>query len=189
MFRSFFAWAAARSMHPPEVQFSLPTTKATLPGSSRPVTRITERSSRMRFTGSSFTVSRASTRWSWAQRPRYIIGSMPLHPVARPCFGCASLIGRESGHRFLKSTRSSRCERQRPTSFTPRFIHARRVLDERASSRQALAGLLWSKQSYIFDVNAWLEGDDPSSPPSRRASVRESTLAAPQLAARHVGPR
>ena len=36
--------------------------------------------------------------------------------------------------------------------------------------RQALAGLLWSKQAYVFDVNRWLEGDDPSFPPpeSRR---------------------
>src|SRR5262249_44987779 len=42
--------------------------------------------------------------------------------------------------------------------------------DERRIQRQALAGLLWSKQSYIFDVNLWLEGDNPRCPPppSRR---------------------
>jgi mannosylglycerate hydrolase MGH1-like protein len=37
--------------------------------------------------------------------------------------------------------------------------------DEKRVQRQALAGLLWSKQSYLFDVNLWLEGDDPRWPP------------------------
>jgi hypothetical protein len=37
--------------------------------------------------------------------------------------------------------------------------------DERLVQRQAFAGLLWSKQSYLFDVDVWLEGDDPALPP------------------------
>ena len=37
--------------------------------------------------------------------------------------------------------------------------------DEKLVQRQAFAGLLWSKQSYLFDVNAWFEGDNPASPP------------------------
>lgn len=37
--------------------------------------------------------------------------------------------------------------------------------DERHVQRRALAGLLWSKQNYIFDVNAWLDGDNPACPP------------------------
>jgi len=37
--------------------------------------------------------------------------------------------------------------------------------DERRVQRQALAGMLWTKQIYIYDVNVWLEGDDPSLPP------------------------
>jgi hypothetical protein len=45
-------------------------------------------------------------------------------------------------------------------------IHPRGAsVDERRIQRQALAGLLWSKQSYLFDVNTWLKGDDLSSPP------------------------
>jgi hypothetical protein len=36
--------------------------------------------------------------------------------------------------------------------------------DERAIQRQALAGLLWSKQFYHYDVQAWL-GGDPGNPP------------------------
>ena len=39
--------------------------------------------------------------------------------------------------------------------------------DEKRVQRQALAGMLWSKQIYLFDVNVWLEGDNPSSPPPR----------------------
>jgi hypothetical protein len=37
--------------------------------------------------------------------------------------------------------------------------------DERRIQRQAFAGLLWSKQNYIFDVHIWLEGDNPHVPP------------------------
>jgi hypothetical protein len=37
--------------------------------------------------------------------------------------------------------------------------------DERRIQRQALAGLLWTKQAYFCDVNVWLDGDDPTQPP------------------------
>ena len=37
--------------------------------------------------------------------------------------------------------------------------------EEKAIQRQALAGMLWSKQIYLWDVNRWLEGDDPKFPP------------------------
>ncbi|MFZ0588953.1 MAG: glucosidase, partial [Bryobacteraceae bacterium] len=45
-------------------------------------------------------------------------------------------------------------------------IHPEKATDdERLVQRQALASLLWTKQIYLFDVNRWFEGDDPSSPP------------------------
>jgi hypothetical protein len=45
--------------------------------------------------------------------------------------------------------------------------------DERLVQRQALAGLLWTKQSYLFDVNLWLEGDNPDwPPPASRKTIR-----------------
>jgi hypothetical protein len=45
--------------------------------------------------------------------------------------------------------------------------------DERLVQRQAFAGLLWSKQIYLFDVGTWLDGDNPQYPPPRtRASIR-----------------
>jgi hypothetical protein len=37
--------------------------------------------------------------------------------------------------------------------------------DEKLVQRQALAGLIWSKQIYLFDVQAWLAGDNPRWPP------------------------
>jgi hypothetical protein len=42
--------------------------------------------------------------------------------------------------------------------------------DARLVQRQALAGMLWSKQYYLFDVQRWLDGDpsQPAPPPSRR---------------------
>ena len=37
--------------------------------------------------------------------------------------------------------------------------------EEKAIQRQALSGMLWSKQIYLWDVNRWLEGDNPKFPP------------------------
>ena len=38
--------------------------------------------------------------------------------------------------------------------------------DEKLVQRQAFAGMLWSKQIYLFDVHDWLEGDNPKLPPA-----------------------
>ena len=38
--------------------------------------------------------------------------------------------------------------------------------------RQALAGLLWTKQSYIFDVQRWLDGDNPDCRRRPRPTIR-----------------
>lgn len=47
--------------------------------------------------------------------------------------------------------------------------------DERAVHRQALAGMLWSKQFYYFDVSEWLDGDaGQPAPPAQRAQSRNS---------------
>jgi hypothetical protein len=45
--------------------------------------------------------------------------------------------------------------------------------DEKRIQRQALAGLLWTKQFYHFDVHSWLDGDDPAQPPPQsRKKIR-----------------
>lgn len=47
--------------------------------------------------------------------------------------------------------------------------------DARNVQRQALAGLLWSKQLYYFDVNQWLDGDPTQpAPPPERAHIRNT---------------
>jgi hypothetical protein len=45
--------------------------------------------------------------------------------------------------------------------------------DEKLIQRQAFAGLLWSKETYLFDVNEWFDGDNPNAPPpSSRLAIR-----------------
>ena len=47
--------------------------------------------------------------------------------------------------------------------------------DERLIQRQALAGLLWSKQFYYIDIERWLDGDDPNcKPPPGRSRIRNT---------------
>jgi hypothetical protein len=54
------------------------------------------------------------------------------------------------------------------------WIHPEGIsADEKHVQRRALAGLLWTKQSYIFDVSKWLDGDNPDwPPPQSRAKIR-----------------
>jgi len=52
---------------------------------------------------------------------------------------------------------------------------AKATEDEKLVQRQAFAGLLWGKQSYLFDVEVWLDGDDPGRPPpASRKQIRNS---------------
>ncbi len=50
-----------------------------------------------------------------------------------------------------------------------RAVSTAQTEDARAVQRQALAGLLWSKQFYSYDVDKWLRGDPagPAPPPQR----------------------
>ena len=48
-------------------------------------------------------------------------------------------------------------------------IHPPRATpEERLIQRQAFAGMLWSKQIYLFDVDRWLEGDSVAPPESHK---------------------
>jgi Mannosylglycerate hydrolase MGH1-like glycoside hydrolase domain len=53
-------------------------------------------------------------------------------------------------------------------------IHPPRAsAQERLIQRQALAGMLWNKQNYLFDVERWLDGDNPNwPPPDSRRQIR-----------------
>src|SRR5256885_9280277 len=49
--------------------------------------------------------------------------------------------------------------------------------DEANVVRQALAGMLWSKQFFYYDVGRWLDGDPAQPPPpSSRPGGRDSRL-------------
>lgn len=57
-------------------------------------------------------------------------------------------------------------ERKREAdAFYASLAPANATADEKLVQRSALAGLLWSKQSYLFDVATWLDGDNPAYPP------------------------
>jgi len=53
-------------------------------------------------------------------------------------------------------------------AVTPRTLDA----DETRVFRQSIAGLLWSKQYYSYDVERWLRGDAISTPPAERWAAR-----------------
>ena len=55
--------------------------------------------------------------------------------------------------------------RQEADEFYATIHPSKATDDERLVQRQALSGLLWNKQCYIFDVSRWLEGDNPDFPP------------------------
>jgi hypothetical protein len=58
-------------------------------------------------------------------------------------------------------------------AFYDRLAPSEATADERLVQRRALAGLLWTKQSYLFDVARWLDGDDPAHPPpAQRRAIR-----------------
>ena len=65
---------------------------------------------------------------------------------------------------------------RRPTSSTPTVIPPSLDADAANVMRQALAGMLWTKQFYHYDVDNWLEerGADPFKP-TRKAGARATT--------------
>ena len=63
--------------------------------------------------------------------------------------------------------------REEADEFYEEVHPAKATEDERRVQRQALAGMLWTKQIYIYDVNVWLEGDNPAwPPPESRKQIR-----------------
>ena len=57
-------------------------------------------------------------------------------------------------------------QRHKETDDFYNAIHPEQAsADERRVQRQAFAGILWNKQSYLYDVDVWLDGDNPAWPP------------------------
>jgi hypothetical protein len=55
--------------------------------------------------------------------------------------------------------------RREADEFYESIHQPRATPDERLIQRQAFAGVLWSKQSYLYDVDVWLDGDSTTWPP------------------------
>ena len=63
--------------------------------------------------------------------------------------------------------------KQEADEFYASIHPAKASPDERMIQRQALSGMLWTKQIYLFDVGLWLDGDNPQSPPpASRKQIR-----------------
>ncbi|GAB4226030.1 MAG: glucosidase [Chlamydiales bacterium] len=60
--------------------------------------------------------------------------------------------------------------------FYDSFLNPKLDEDEKNIQRQALAGMLWTKQLYYYDIVQWLKGDPVGpKPPERRAKGRNSS--------------
>lgn len=55
--------------------------------------------------------------------------------------------------------------KQEADTFYQKIHPAQATEEEIAIQRQALAGMIWNKQIYLYDVDEWLQGDDPQNPP------------------------
>ena len=80
------------------------------------------------------------------------------------------LTARTQPHPFQSFEEVLDLRRKEADDFFSTVMPARLSEDERAVMRQALAGLMWSKQYYGYDVDAWLDGDpaNPPPPPERK---------------------
>lgn len=76
------------------------------------------------------------------------------------------VLGNHDATSVRRSAESVFTERKREADAFYETIHPPKASeDEKLIQRQALSGLLWTKQFYYIDVDKWLRGDNPDSPP------------------------
>ena len=74
---------------------------------------------------------------------------------------------------FADTTKILDSRRKEADQFYAAVYPPKASTDERLVMRQALSGMLWTKQIYLFDVDQWLKGDNPKNPPpASRLNVR-----------------
>jgi hypothetical protein len=78
------------------------------------------------------------------------------------------LTAREQAQPFAHFAETLVLRRQECDAFYDALHRPDANDDARAVQRQALAGMLWSKQLYYYDVEQWLPGDPGTPAPSRR---------------------
>ena len=97
-----------------------------------------------------------------------------VHRCEVPSGGSRTLrfrLSRESRRQpFVIFQRNKMRRKQEADEFYAAVQNGVQDQQDRAIQRQALAGLLWSKQFYYFDVSQWLDGDPlgPKPPATRR---------------------
>ncbi len=68
-----------------------------------------------------------------------------------------------------------RIRREESNEFYKAIAPEKATEEEKIIQKQALSGMIWSKQAYLFDVSTWLVGDDKKNPPPReREEVRNN---------------
>jgi hypothetical protein len=66
----------------------------------------------------------------------------------------------------LKDVAEILAKRKKEADLFYENLHPKKATaEEKSIQRQALAGMIWNKQIYIYDVGGWLQGDDPKHPP------------------------
>lgn len=66
----------------------------------------------------------------------------------------------------LKDIQTIFTKRKEEADLYYESIHPKNATDEeKLIQRQALSGMIWNKQIYIYDVGTWLQGDNPKNPP------------------------
>ncbi|PYN59999.1 MAG: glucosidase [Candidatus Rokuibacteriota bacterium] len=83
-----------------------------------------------------------------------------------------SPTGDRSGDPFAEFERVVARRRDETDEFYAAIIPTQLSADGRNVMRQALAGLLWSKQFYHYDIGRWLDGDPGDPPPAVRRAGR-----------------
>ena len=113
-------------------------------------------------TTTSSTAPRRSTPTTLAPRPRFATGSRFPRAGRR----LVELRLAEAA-RFTPEAFDSvmRLRAQEADEFYAELTPAGASEDEALVLRQALAGMLWSKQFYHYDVQRWLDGDPAGPPP------------------------
>jgi len=66
----------------------------------------------------------------------------------------------------LKEVEKVIAERKAEADLFYESVHPKAASEEeKFIQRQALAGMIWNKQIYLYDVGSWIDGDNPKHPP------------------------
>ena len=104
---------------------------------------------------------------AWERRPRRITGSLGRPARNRVRFGCDLQRTKKPGDSCFRRFRSASPAQRREEAdeFYGALAPSCLSSEHCAIQRQALAGMLWTKQFYYYVVEQWLDGDPAQPPP------------------------